>query len=402
MSSTNVKIETQVPIQSSILNTDVSGLDDTQIMLQVIELAAMGVTSTQPNPKVGCIIINDGVIVGHAYHHSAGQLHAERKALEQAGDLARGATAYVSLEPCCHQGRTPPCTDALIDAGVSRVVVAMGDPNPLVAGGGFDLLKGAGIDVSVGVCDNEARWLNRGFVSRMKRRRPWVVLKSAATLDGRTAAFDGESKWITGTDARAEVQHLRATSSAVITGIGTVLADDPQLNVRADGDVRQPLRVVLDSKLQIPLETRIVGNDQNLVIFTLSNDLDKISALIEVGAEVIQHQDDGSGQLNLESVLTDLAKWQCNEVLVEAGQTLSGAFLESGLVDELVLFYAGSLLGDQGKSMFQFNAPLPFKNRVEYHVNDVKMVGSDIRVDAVSRASLDQLSNAQEDTLERD
>ena len=374
---------------------DVSKMTDEDIMLRVLGLAALGVNTTQPNPKVGCVIVNDGKIVGQGFHHSAGQLHAERNALEQAGDKARGATAYVSLEPCCHQGRTPPCTDGLIDAGVTHVVAAMGDPNPLVRGGGFDLLKSAGIEVKTGVCEKQARWLNRGFVSRMKRRKPWVTLKSAATLDGRTAAFDGQSKWITGDDARGQVQSLRAASSAVITGIGTVLADDPQLNVRqSEGDQtpRQPLRVVLDSKLQIPLETSIAGNDQKLVIFTLSNDLDKISALIEVGAEVIQHKDDGSGQLNLEQVLNDLAKWQCNEVLVEAGQTLSGAFLESGLVDELVLFYAGSLLGDQGKSMFKFNAPLPFSNRVKYSVNDVNMIGSDIRVDAVSQSSLEQIT----------
>jgi len=399
MSSTNLEIETPMLSESLENKLDVSGMSDEQIMLQVLELAALGINTTQPNPKVGCIIVNGGQIVGQAYHHTAGQKHAERKALEQAGDLARGATAYVSLEPCCHQGRTPPCTDALINAGVSRVVAAMRDPNPLVQGGGFDVLKSAGIDVSIGVCEDQARWLNRGFVSRMIRRRPWVILKSAATLDGRTAAFDGQSKWITGEDARAQVQSLRAASSAVVTGIGTVLADDPQMNVRAEQEIeqqaRQPLRVVLDSHLQIPLETRIVGNDQKLVVFTLSNDLTKIGALIEAGSEVIQHQDDGSGQLNLETVLTDLAKWQCNEVLIEAGQTLSGAFLESGLVDELVLFYAGSLLGDQGKSMFQFNAPLPFENRVEYHVNDVKMIGSDIRVDAVSQTSLAQLNQAK-------
>lgn len=388
MSSSELKAESQTDI------VDITMMSDEDIMQRVLELAALGINTTQPNPKVGCILVNDGMIVGQGFHESAGGLHAERKALEQAGDRARGATAYVSLEPCCHQGRTPPCTDGLIDAGIIRVVAAMGDPNPLVKGGGFDLLESAGVDTKVGVLEEQAGWLNRGFVSRMKRRKPWVILKSAATLDGRTAAFDGQSKWITGSDARGQVQSLRALSSAVITGIGTVLADDPQLNVRSDGETRQPLRVVIDSKLQIPLAARIVGNDQKLVIFTLSNDLDKISALIELGVEVIQHADEGSGQLNLDRVLEDLAKWQCNEVLVEAGQTLSGAFLESGLVDELVLFYAGSLLGDQGKSMFQFNAPLAFENRVEYRVNDVKMIGGDIRVDAVSQDSLKIINNA--------
>lgn len=370
---------------------NVSQMSDQEIMQRALSLAAQGVNTTQPNPKVGCVIVKDGQVVGEGFHHSAGGLHAEREALKQAGDSARGATAYVTLEPCCHQGRTPPCTDGLIDAGISRVVAAMRDPNPLVSGGGFEILKSAGIEIESGVCEKGARWLNRGFISRMIRNKPWLMLKSAATLDGRTAAFDGQSKWITGDDARENVQLLRASSSAVITGIGTVLADDPQMNVRQDG-ARQPLRVVLDSQLQIPLETRIAGNDQKLVIFTLSNDLDKISALIEVGAEVIQHKDNGSGKLDLEQVLEELAKWQCNEVMVEAGQILSGAFLESGLVDELVMFYAGSLLGDQGKSMFKFNAPLPFENRIEYRINDVKMINNDIRVNAVNEHSLEQIS----------
>lgn len=371
--------------------TDVSQMNDQEIMQRVLSLAALGTNTTQPNPKVGCVIVREGQIVGEGFHRRAGGLHAEREALKQAGDLARGATAYVTLEPCCHQGRTPPCTDGLIDAGISRVVAAMKDPNPLVSGGGFEILKTAGIEIESGVCEQYARWLNRGFISRMARKKPWVILKSAATLDGRTAAFDGKSKWITGDDAREQVQSLRAFSSAIITGIGTVLADDPQMNVREEG-ARQPLRVVLDSQLQIPLESRIIGNDQKLVIFTLSNDFDKISALIETGAEVIQQDDTGSGKLELEHVLEELAKWQCNEVMVESGQTLSGAFLEAGLVDELVMFYAGSLLGDQGKSMFKFDAPLPFENRFEYRVKDVQMVNKDVRVDAVNEHSLEQIS----------
>jgi len=366
-------------------------LDQTH-MQRVLDIAAKGETSTQPNPRVGCVIVNDGEVVGEGYHLAAGGLHAERLALQVAGELARGATAYVNLEPCCHQGRTPPCTDGLIDAGVSRVVAAMRDPNPLVGGGGFELLKGAGIDVVSGVLEDQARWLNRGFISRMNRQTPWLVLKSAATLDGRTAAYDGQSKWITGLSARTQVHKLRAACSAVITGIGTVLADDPQMTVRAEQPVaRQPLRVVLDSQLRIPLTARVIGADQKCVIFTLSNDIEKISALVETGAEVIQHSDNGSGQLELAAVMRELTNWQCNEVLVEAGQTLSGAFLESGLVDELVLYYAGSLLGDQGKSMFQFNAPLPFENKVEYRVSDVQMVGADVRVNAVNEKSQSEL-----------
>jgi len=371
---------------------DLIGVDqatsEQDIMQRVLELAERGQTTTQPNPMVACIIVNDGEVVGKGFHHAAGELHAERLALKQAGAKARGATAYVNLEPCCHQGRTPPCTDGLIDAGVSRVVAAMRDPNPLVQGGGFELLKEAGVDVEFGVLETQARWLNRGFVSRMCRKRPWVTLKSAATLDGKTAAYDGKSKWITSDAARHEVQNLRASGSAVVTGIDTVLADDPQMNVRLDNSQRQPLRVVLDSTLRMPLEARIIGSDQRLVIFTLSQNMDKVSALIEAGAEVIQMTNAAGDQLDLASVLTELGNWQCNEVLVEAGQTL---FLQSGLVDELQLFYAGSLLGDQGKSMFQFDAPLPFENRAHYRIRDVKMIGPDIRVNAVSDYSLKEL-----------
>jgi len=367
-------------------------MNDQQLMQRVLDLAIQGQTTTQPNPMVGCVIVNDGEIVGEGYHHAAGDLHAEREALKQAGEKARGATVYVNLEPCCHQGRTPPCTDGLIDAGVSRVVAAMGDPNPLVEGGGFELLNGAGIDVQSSVLKEQAIWLNRGFVSRMALQKPWVVLKSAATLDGRTAAHDGESKWITGAAARADVQTLRSQTSAIITGIGTVLVDDPEMNVRLDNTQRQPLRVLLDSALQVPLEARIIGSDEKLVIFTLSEDHTKIAELIEAGAEVIQQiAKQGQTRLDLDEVVKELAKWQCNEIFIEAGQTLSGAFLESGLVDELALFYAGSLLGDKGKSMFAFDAPLPFANRVEFTVKNVAMVGDDIRVNAVNQTSLARL-----------
>ncbi len=363
-------------------------------MHTVLELAAQGAHTTQPNPRVGCIIVNDGEIVGQGYHHQAGELHAERLALAEAGDRARGATAYVNLEPCCHQGRTPPCTDGLIDAGVTKVVASMRDPNPRVSGSGFELLKGAGIEVVNGVLNEQAIWLNRGFVSRMANEKPWVILKSAATLDGRTAAFDGKSKWITGEQARTEVQTVRAGCSAILTGIGTVLADDPSLNVRIGGDTaRQPLRVILDSNLQTPIDAKIIGVDQNLVIFTLSDDLEKMSALIELGAEVVQLKNTNDGRLELSSVLDELAKWQCNEVLIEAGQTLSGAFLQQGLVDELVLFYAGSLLGDQGKSMFQFDQPLEFEQRANFKISSVSMVGEDVKVTAVNTDSVDSLTH---------
>ena len=369
---------------------------DIEFMQRAVSLAKKGERTTQPNPRVGCVIVNEGRIVGQGYHHSAGELHAERVALLEAGEEARGATAYVSLEPCCHQGRTPPCTDGLIDAGVTKVVAAMSDPNPRVGGSGFELLGNAGIEVVSDVLHDEALWLNRGFVSRMVRKRPWVKLKSAATLDGRTAAYDGRSKWITGEVARQQVQSLRSECSAVVTGIGTVLADDPNMNVRANQSFeveRQPYRVVLDTQLQTPLDSRIIGSDQKLIIFTLSQDLDRVSALIEQGAEVIQMQGDVNNKLDLDRVLAELAKWECNEVLIEAGQTLSGAFLQKGLVDELALYYAGSLLGDKGKSMFEFEQPIEFEKRAEFKVKHVEMVGDDLRVDAINPESWKNLQN---------
>lgn len=367
---------------------------DALYMQLALDIAALGAATTQPNPMVGCVIVNDGEIVGEGYHQRAGELHAERIALAEAGAKARGATVYVNLEPCCHQGRTPPCIDGLIDAGVSRVVAAMRDPNPMVKGSGFDLLAGAGVEVLSPVLEEQAKWLNRGFVSRMSRNRPWLKLKSAATLDGRTADAYGASQWITGSEARVDVHALRANSSAIITGIDTVLADDPSLNVRAPNVQRQPLRVVLDSQLQIPLEAKIIGDDQRLVVFTASDDLDKTAALIEAGAEVIQLPANPAGKIDLKAVLHELAKWECNEVLLEAGQTLSGAFLEAGLVDEMVLFYAGSLLGDRANSMFRFSQAVVFDERPEFNVNSVNMVGSDFRVDAVNAASLDEISRA--------
>ncbi|MFT4634792.1 MAG: diaminohydroxyphosphoribosylaminopyrimidine deaminase [Arenicella sp.] len=374
------------PQASSELNSE-----DKAYMQRVLDLAVMGANSTQPNPMVACVIVKDGVVVGEGFHKIAGELHAERLALQQAGPMARGATAYVNLEPCCHQGRTPPCTDGLIDAGIRRVVAAMRDPNPLVEGGGFELLQGAGIEIKSGVLESPARWLNRGFVSRMTRKKPWVLLKSAATLDGRTAAYDGQSKWITSVKARDSVQTLRASCSAIITGIGTVLADDPQMNVRLDNQQRQPMRVVLDSTLKMPLEARIIGADQSLVIFTVSDDTEKTGALIEAGAEVVLLEANSAGQLDLQQVLEELAKWQCNEVFVEAGQTLSGALVEAGLVDELVLFYAGSVLGHQGKSMFKFDSPMPFKSKAHFQVSSTEMIGDDIRVSAVNATSLAEL-----------
>ena len=362
-------------------------------MQQALDLAVLGECTTQPNPQVGCVIVNSGEIVGQGHHVKAGELHAERNALIDAGEKARGATAYVNLEPCCHQGRTPPCTDALIDAGVSRVVAAMRDPNPLVEGGGFELLENAGIEVQAGLLEQQARWVNRGFIQRMAEKKPWVVLKSAATLDGRTADNQGASQWITGELARQQVHHLRAQCSAVLTGIGTVLADDPQLNVRNSDAQRQPARVLLDSSLQIPLDAKIIGSQSDLIIFTISREQEKIAALNELGVDVVNVGASTDGRIDLKLVLLELAKWQFNEVMIEAGQTLSGSFIEAGLVDELVVFYGPSVLGDQAKSMFQFSQPQRFDSRPQFDIRSLQQVENDVRVDLVNRTSHQKLMN---------
>src|SRR5512135_2431955 len=299
------------------------GAIDSQWMARALCLAERGLYTTAPNPRVGCVLVKDGKIIGEGWHERAGEPHAEVHALRAAGGAARGATAYVTLEPCSHHGRTPPCADALIAAGVSRVVSAMQDPNPLVAGQGLQKLSDAGIEVECGLMEAAARELNIGFVSRMTRGMPWVRSKIAASLDGRTALANGTSKWITGEAARRDVQHWRARSCAILTGIGTVLADDPQLNVRSMESARQPLRAVVDNGLRIPPAARLL-QQPGAVIYTATQDAQKIAALEKSGARVAVLADAG-GQVDLSAVLRDLAERGCNEVLVEAGSKLNGA-----------------------------------------------------------------------------
>jgi diaminohydroxyphosphoribosylaminopyrimidine deaminase/5-amino-6-(5-phosphoribosylamino)uracil reductase len=296
--------------------------------------------------------------------------------LRAAGAAARGATAYVTLEPCSHHGRTPPCADALIAAGVQRVVVAAQDPNPLVAGQGIAKLRGAGIEVECGLMEADARELNIGFFSRMTRTTPWVRSKIAASLDGRTALANGTSKWITGEAARRDVQHWRARSCAVLTGIGTVLADDPQLNVREIETGRQPLRVLVDSELRTPLNARIHAG--GLLIYTASEDANKRAALRSRGAEVVMLA--AEGQVNLPAVMSDLAQRGINEVLVEAGRTLNGALLKAGVVDELVLYFAPQLLGDAARGLADLGELTQLQQRVALQWQDVRHVGSDLRI----------------------
>ena len=326
---------------------------DRDMMRRALTLAAEGRFSTSPNPRVGCIIAHGGQIVGQGFHLKAGGPHAEVHALRQAGEHARGATAYVTLEPCSHYGRTPPCAEALIQAGVSRVVAAIADPNPQVAGKGLAMLSAAGIRTESGLLETEARELNRGFLSRIERGRPFVRLKCAASLDGKTALSDGLSQWITGEAARHDVQILRAESCAVLTGIGTVLADDPQLNVRAFPTLRHPLRIVLDSRLRLPPTAKLLADPESPVLLLTAVPPEKYPAALTA----IPHLDiltaaAADGRISLPAALPLLAERGIGELLVEAGATLCGAFLQSGLADEIVLYQAGKILGGNARSLF--------------------------------------------------
>ena len=319
-------------------------------MAQALRLAERGLYSANPNPRVGCVIVRDGQVVGEGWHERAGTPHAEIHALQQAGERMRGSTVYVTLEPCSHHGRTPPCTDSLIAADVARVVAAMRDPNPRVAGQGIEKLSRTGIQVEVGLMQVQAQELNIGFVSRMTRKRPWVRLKAAASLDGKTALNNGVSKWITGPAARSDVQHWRARSCAILTGVGTVLADDPQMNVREIETVRQPLRVIVDSSLKTPLSAKILAGGKALIACAVE-DAVKVQALRTVGAEVLVLPSSG-GDVDLARLLQVLAEREVNELMVEAGATLNGALLNAGLVDELILYLAPVLMGDAARGLF--------------------------------------------------
>jgi len=314
---------------------------DAAHMARALDLAVLGLNTTDPNPRVGCVIARDGEVVGEGWHVRAGEPHAEVHALRSAGASARGATAYVTLEPCNHTGRTGPCAEALIAAGVGRVVCASVDPNPRVAGGGIRRLEGAGIPVSVGILETEARALNPGFFSRFERGRPFVRLKLAMSLDGRTAAADGRRTWITDEASRADVQTWRARSSAVLTGAGTVRADDPRLDVRLGYGpwVRQPLRVVLDPGLTCPPSSRIFDGG-NALIFAAAGAQGRFE-----GAAPIERVPRAARGLNLDSVIARLADLEVNELFVECGPRLAGAFIEANLVDELILYVAPRLLG---------------------------------------------------------
>lgn len=351
---------------------------DHEFMARALRLAESGLYSATPNPRVGCVLVRDGSIVGEGWHEKAGGPHAEVHALQSAGDLARGAAAYVTLEPCSHHGRTPPCCEALLAAGIERVVAAMQDPNPLVAGQGLAWLRDAGLAVDCGLLANEARELNIGFVSRMERGRPWVRLKAAASLDGRTALENGSSQWITGPDARRDGHRWRARACAILTGIGTVRDDDPQLTVRDVDTARQPLRVVVDSRLEIDPSARVLQGERVLVVAAVENHL--LASIIEArGAEVIFLPND-AGKVDLQALMRELAKRGINELHVEAGFKLNGSLLREGLVDELLLYLAPSLIGDASRGLFNLPALDDLAEKRALQWRDVRQVGSDLRV----------------------
>ncbi len=363
---------------------------DRSWMSRALMLAERGLYTTEPNPRVGCVLVVDGEVVGEGWHVRAGEGHAEVNALAQAGERARGATAYVTLEPCSHFGKTPPCADALIKAGVARMVAAMQDPNPQVAGNGLQRLREAGIEVECGLLEDQARALNPGFIKRMQQGLPWVRVKLAMSLDGRTAMASGESKWITGPAARADVQRLRARSGAVVSGADSVLLDDSALTVRASelglppdeaaaAAERQPLRVLIDSLRRVPLEQRFFREAGPTLVISTSAE-QAADDYLAVGSELLAVPG-ADGKVDLHAVLRTLAERGCNEVLVEAGAGLSGAFWRAGLVDELIVYMAPRLLGSQARPLMQ----LPFESMSEamdVAITDMRAIGQDWRITA--------------------
>jgi diaminohydroxyphosphoribosylaminopyrimidine deaminase/5-amino-6-(5-phosphoribosylamino)uracil reductase len=358
---------------------------DHAAMARALQLAARGLTTTSPNPRVGCVLVHDGRIVGEGWHARAGEPHAEIHALREAGAATRGATVYVTLEPCSHFGRTPPCADALIEAGVARVVTAMEDPNPLVAGRGMARLRAAGIVTQHGLLAAEAHELNIGFVSRMSRGRPWVRLKAAATLDGKTALNNGVSQWITGPAARADGHRWRARACAILTGIGTVREDDPQLTVRDAPCSRQPLRVLVDATLAVSAQARILQGEPILVA-TASTDPAKAAALHERGHEVLVLPN-AAGKVDLPRLMSELGARGLNEVHVEAGFKLNGSLMLEGCVDELLLYLAPMLAGDAAQGLFNLPELASLQSATCLDIRDLRTIGSDLRLIARLRAA---------------
>ncbi len=358
---------------------------DHRHMARALELAARGLYTTDPNPRVGCVLVRDDVVVGEGFHERAGGPHAEIVALDAAGEAARGATAYITLEPCCHHGRTPPCTNALIAAGMARVVCGASDPNPLVAGRGLQLLEAASIPCASGLMAAQSEALNPGFMRRMRSGRPFLRVKLAMSLDGRTALANGESRWISGEAARNDVQRLRARSSAILTGSGTALADNPRLTVRDPALAESgcsPLKVLLDTHLRVPPTSRLFDAPGRVLILTTERDKACHAPYHARGAElgVIGAADHG---LDLAAVMRELAARECNEVMVEAGARLNGALLAAGLVDEMVIYMAPHLMGEAARGLFHLPEIARMSERLPLTIHEMRAVGNDWRITAI-------------------
>lgn len=349
-------------------------------MARALQLAARGLNTTHPNPRVGCVIAAGAAVIAEGWHAHAGGPHAEAEALARAGTAARGATAYVTLEPCCHTGRTPPCTAALIAAGVVRVVYGATDPNPRVNGGGAKALSAAGIEVEGGLLAAEAERMNAGFSLRMRRGWPLVRTKIAASLDGRTALAGGQSQWLTGEAARMDVQRWRAQSAAIMTGVGTVLADDPLLNVRQGERLpfRQPLRVILDSRYRTPPNARILAGPGEVLVIGAGADVRRTA--LEAGGARVETAALDASRVDLMATLRRLGELEINEVWVEAGPTLNGALLAGGLIDELVVYMAGSVLGSDARGMFDIEPLASLAERPRLRLQNVRRIGDDLRL----------------------
>jgi diaminohydroxyphosphoribosylaminopyrimidine deaminase / 5-amino-6-(5-phosphoribosylamino)uracil reductase len=354
--------------------------EDHVYMTRALQLAEQGLYTTQPNPRVGCVIVKDGKVIGDGAHLKAGEPHAEIHALKQAGAAASGATLYVTLEPCSHTGRTPPCAQAIVDAGVAKVIAAMQDLNPLVAGSGLAHLQAQNIETASGLMQGQAEALNAGFISRMVRQKPFVRSKIASSLDGKTALNNGASQWITSEHARADVQHWRARSCAILTGSGTVLSDNPSMTVRDISINRQPLKVVVDSQLQTPLDAKILQGGNVLIAFAVDPN-DRADVLFEAGAELLCIPNQ-VGKVCLNTLLSHLASREINEVLVEGGEGLNGALLAAGLIDELLIYYAPKLMGSAGKGLFAVPALTQMSQAIDLQIIETRQIGADIRLRA--------------------
>ena len=354
--------------------------DDERYMALALQLARKGIYTTHPNPVVGCVIVKQGNIVGRGWHESAGQAHAEVNALRQAGKSAAGATLYVTLEPCSHQGKTPPCVKAIIKAAISRVVIAIEDPDPRVNRSGISALQHAGIAVTLGIGRAQATYLNRAFLKRVTSGMPWVTLKIATSLDGKTAMADGESQWITSQSARQDAHKLRAAASAILTGVGTILRDDPNMTARLSGLQRQPLRIILDTHLSTPVNAKILRGAGTVLVVTANSEDEAAIALRQQSAVEIINCRTAYGRIDLHQLMHELGRREMNSILLEAGSRLSGSMLEQGLVDEIVVYMAPDLLGGDARDMFKIPRLEHIADKLKLEYKEVIRVGRDLKL----------------------